>query len=112
MAASRGRLSNRVLAERVAGQYATLPVLRQVHGTGVGFSDVANLQGSPAASGLKRGAALNLGKILAELKSERDSINHAVARLAKIKSIKQKCTVIRARRGGMTPAVEGDCRRR
>jgi hypothetical protein len=47
---------------------------------------------------------LNLAKILAELKSERDSINHAIAHLAKIKSIKQKRTVIRSRRGGMTPA--------
>ena len=47
---------------------------------------------------------MNLGKILAELKGERDSINHAIALLAKIESIKQKHTVIRARRGGMTPA--------
>ena len=47
---------------------------------------------------------MNLGKILAELKSERDRINHAIALLAKIKSIKQKRTVILARRGGMTPA--------
>jgi hypothetical protein len=47
---------------------------------------------------------LNLGKILAELKSERDSINHAIALLAKIKSIQQKRTVIRAGRGGITPA--------
>lgn len=47
---------------------------------------------------------MNLGKILAELKSERDSINHAIALLAKIKSIKKNRTVIRPRRGGMTPA--------
>jgi hypothetical protein len=47
---------------------------------------------------------LNLGKILVELKSERDRINQGIALLAKIKSIKQKRTVIRARRGGITPA--------
>ncbi len=47
---------------------------------------------------------MNLRKILAELKSERDSITHAIALLAKIKSNKQKRTVIRARRGGITPA--------
>jgi hypothetical protein len=49
-------------------------------------------------------ARLKLGKILAELKSERDRINQAIALLVKIKSIKQKRTVIRARRGGITPA--------
>ena len=47
---------------------------------------------------------MNLGKMLAELKSERDRITHAIALLAKIKSIKKKRTAIRARRGGMTPA--------
>jgi hypothetical protein len=47
---------------------------------------------------------LNIAKILAELKSERDRIIQAIALLAKIKSIKQKRTVIRARRGGITPA--------
>jgi hypothetical protein len=47
---------------------------------------------------------LNLGKILAELKSERDRIDQAIALLAKIGAIKKKRTVIRARRGGMTPA--------
>ena len=47
---------------------------------------------------------MNFGKIFAELKSERDSINQAIALLAKIKSIKKKRIVIRARRGGMTPA--------
>jgi hypothetical protein len=47
---------------------------------------------------------LNLGKILAELKSERDRINQAIALLAKIRAIKKKRTVIRAIRGGMTLA--------
>jgi hypothetical protein len=37
---------------------------------------------------------LNLGTILAELKSERDRINQAIALLAKIKSVKKKRTVI------------------
>jgi hypothetical protein len=47
---------------------------------------------------------LNIAKILVELTSERDRINQAIALLAKIKAIKQKRTVIRARRGRMTPA--------
>jgi hypothetical protein len=33
---------------------------------------------------------LNIAKILAELKSERDSINQAIALLAKIKSLNRK----------------------
>jgi hypothetical protein len=71
-----------------------------------GAAESGRVSESPGGGtgGLQRRATLNLGKILAELKSERDSINHAIALLAKIKSIKKKRTVIRARRGGMTPA--------
>ena len=71
-----------------------------------GAAESGRVSESPGGGtgGLQRRATLNLGKILAELKSERDSINHAIALLAKIKSIKKNRTVIRPRRGGMTPA--------
>ena len=71
-----------------------------------GAAESGRVSESPGGGtgGLQRRATLNLEKILAELKNERDSINHAIALLAKIKSIKKKRTVIRPKRGGMTPA--------